>query len=60
MRDDRRNNDIVSGPELFRWPWSRARDVEIGDKARQFPPASHSKGGESTVSKPRAPRPPGL
>lgn len=54
MADDRKDNSIVSGPEPFRWPWQRATDLEIGVKARQVPPPSHSLGGDSTVGKPGA------
>jgi len=30
MRDDHPNNSIVSGPPKWRWPWDRARDVDVG------------------------------
>lgn len=30
MRDDHHNNSIVSGPPKWRWPWDRARDVDVG------------------------------
>lgn len=32
MNSDR--DPLISGPERWRWPWDRAKDVHIGDRAR--------------------------
>lgn len=34
MPPDDRRDPLISGPPKFRWPWDRAKDVDIGDRNR--------------------------